>query len=361
MKNARYIILSCIIAVAACTRESIPTVDDSCRVYIAASLQDNLHTKTPYVPSFDDDMNPDVPTSKDPLSVEVWASSVPWMFSNRNLDGTQYDPVNNPGVPYEVAYHTTAHFQSGGPQLLAEMIYSKIDTPPIYFIAMSPNSGWDTTDGKSATYKFSGHEDVMFAPQVDGSYGKKDSFGNPVWPVLHFHHLLTWLRLEIIAENEDVADVWGKIKDITITGNNSVTIDLSKSYNAANVTFTGETDMPFYANGTNEVFPASDGFSIPFRDMEEVAYMLCAPVQALVTDTESEDRVPEYTLNILTENRSIAVPIDLKTAPDKWYEGSTMGMQFTLSLTFRMGNNITTGVVVKDWISEGVSGGNLYE
>lgn len=363
MKTALYILLFSALTFAACNRDyDDPSPCDDCGVYIAASLQDDVRTRIPYVPSDDDDVEPDMPTNDCPLKTEVWASSASGLFADKRLDGTQYDPINNPGVPYEVAYHTQAHFQSGGPQLLAEVIYSKVDTPPIYFVAMTPESGWTTEDGRSAFYLFHGYEDVMFAPQVYGSYGKKDSEGNPVWPTLHFRHLLTWLRLEIKAESEEVAEVWGKITDITVRAKDKVSVDLTRQYDPSScVSFSGSADMDFRVTDSDEEYPASGGEWIPYLAMEEVAYVLCSPVTAYARDAQSLERVAEYTLDITTENRPISVPIDLKTAPDEWFEGSTMGKQFTISLTFRMGNNITTSVVVNDWIVEGVAGGNLYE
>ena len=41
---------------------------------------------------------------EDELLYEDGKPRMVWIL---NLDGTQYDPVNNPGVPYEVAYHTS--------------------------------------------------------------------------------------------------------------------------------------------------------------------------------------------------------------------------------------------------------------
>lgn len=362
MKDAFYIFLLCVLAFAACSKEYADSVtDEGCRVYLAASFHDDIRTRVPYAPSEDDDVDPDVPTSEHPLRTEVWASSTSRVFQNGGKDGTQYDPVNHPEIPYEVSYHTEAHFQSGDPQLLADVIYSKVDTPPIYFVAMSPIGGWQTADGKTASYDFDGSEDVMFAPQVEGSYGNKDAYGNPVWPTLHFRHLLTWLCIEIKAENEDVADIWGKIVDMRIVGNSRVTIDLSRGYDASCVTFSVPSDMKFHAEGNDDVYPPSGGEAIPYVASKEVAYILCAPIMSLKKDTESDERVPEYQIDITTEHRTISVPVDLKTADDTYYEGSTMGKQFTISLTFRMGDNITTGVSVKDWVAEGVSGGNLYE
>lgn len=358
MRNAQYItLLISLLLLASCGGDTPLGVPDDCKVYLVASVEDGSGTRVAYTPNDDADDDPDTPNPDHPLSAEVWASSTAWSYPNLGKSGDS--------VPYEVAYHTDAHFQSGGPQLLSKIIYAKLDTPPLYFVAMTPHTNWNTTDGTQATYLFHGHEDVMFAPQATGKYGNKDSFGNPLWPTLHFHHLLTWLRLEVKAESEEVAEVWGNLTDITIESKNSVSIDLTRTYDPSCVTFSGSVAMPFYRTDdtTNATYPAAGGEPIPHLAAQEVAYVLCAPVDAKAKDTESEDRIPEYTITIKTTNRAegITIPIDLKSAADVWYDQNTMGKQFTLSLTFKMGNNITTGVLIEDWKPDGFGIGNLDE
>lgn len=130
-------------------------VTDDCRVRIAAAVKAPLLTRSPYVPYEDEGTEADSPTSEHPLKAEVWASSEEWLFPDEDKDGS------GTGT-YKVAYHTTARFQSGGPQLLAEVIYSKIDTPPIYFVAMSPETGWHTrADGDNSKGKAYSNGDIL--------------------------------------------------------------------------------------------------------------------------------------------------------------------------------------------------------
>ena len=130
-------------------------VTDDCRVRIAAAVKAPLLTRSPYVPYEDEGTEADSPTSEHPLKAEVWASSEEWLFPDEDKDGS------GTGT-YKVAYHTTARFQSGGPQLLAEVIYSKIDTPPIYFVALSPETGWHTrADGDNSKGKAYSNGDIM--------------------------------------------------------------------------------------------------------------------------------------------------------------------------------------------------------
>ena len=95
-----------------------------------------------------------------------------------------------------------------------------------------------------------------------------------------------------------------------------------------------------------------------------------------------EKMVPEYTLHIETENRTLAIPVDLRIADivDKNNDGvisdeerkaayfleSTMGKQFTILLNFKMGDVISVATMISvggetDWFTHGTGNGDIGE
>ena len=219
----------------------------------------------------------------------------------------------------------------------------------------------------------------MFAPYISGVYGT----GKNIEP-FKFHHLLTWLRIEMVADKsesdvrnrEAVRDAWGKITSMTISSKNQVTVDLSgTTFSADNVSF-GETtaNFKFYQTGSDNEYPVVGGSLIPTTNQngEEVAYVMCAPVTCIkeVFDADKQDNVdvPEYTIQIKTENRElIDIPIDLMgTEGNPLDNVSTLGKQFTILLNFKMGNVISVAAGISltanaEWYTHGTGTGELTE
>lgn len=384
MKRSSYTIL--LFCLCSCAGHVVPEqADEGSRIWLSAAVEMSEATRSPYMPDKASDGDTYHPASDNVLSADVWGSTDAYVFKHEEYsEGNPYDGSQDGG---KVAIHTTATFRSGDPQLLSAAIYGKDgDTaPPVYFVAFHPN-GWttpgDESEGTVATYTFDGNDDVMFAPQVSGHYAT--DFASS--PELYFRHLLTWLRIEMKAENETVSNSWGPLKSITIRSNSAVTVDLtSDAYNAGeykfnDITFSGETDMNFYRTDeeevfegsemtvrkvfTDDVFPESGGYLIPGKpdgatediDPEEVAYVMCAPVNATEDKVVDGKDVPseEYVITITTEKRTVTIPVDLQEEAGTPYEGSTRRKQFTLSLLFKMGNTVSVATSVKDWVPGGV-------
>ena len=347
MKRHIFILL-CIVLTAAGCNEMIDTDDlQDYRVRISALVDQAHGTRAPYVPATDEDSEPDSPTDENPLDVSIWASTDPRIFPDEGITGENIDP-------YKVAYHTGAYFTNGNGQLLEGIIYSK-DKTWIYFIGLHPKETWTVMEGgKSASYIFDGKSDVMYSGKEHGYYSADGS----VNPTLQFHHLLTWLRFELKAESEEVAATWGKVKEVRIHSRDKVTIDLSKTYEEdwkTCVDFDGATTFPLYHKESDDIFPGTGTpYTIPYKASEvtDAAYVLCAPVNA-------SDQKDDYILDIVTDHRTASVPVNLKSGKDTDFSGSTMGKQFTLSLTFRPGNNISVAALVNDWQTGGVSSGTI--
>ena len=337
MKNI--IISSLLMAGLLCSCEKPHTEgpDDNRRIYLTANT---VETKAPF--------DGTVPSESQQLDALVCVSTTPYSYPSNGEDGTTDGTIGK---------HLQVQFSSGTRQLINGAYYnqSKPDQA-VYFSAMHPQAGWSFTDNTMAHFSFDGSDDVMFAPQVTGKYGNQ----NP--PTLHFQHLLTWIRLEIKADSEAVATAWGPLKSITVGSKNSISIDLSKEFNKNGVEFGNDISMPFYKTSSpEEIFPDEQtGYTMTLAS-QEVAYVLCAPVIASDQDSFDGARIPEYFIHIESENREVDIEVDLMHAAGSYFNDSTMGRQFTLSLTFKMGNTIATSTSITDWETGGIGFGEIEE
>ena len=361
----RYIyIIGLLVLFASCEKKSSQVLEGQ-PIYLSASLPEVLETKTPFEGS--------APSTANPLNVDVWASTFVQQFKNEGLDGKNDN--------HNVSIHTKGYFQSGAPQLLAQAVYpppkpGQGDAEPVYFVAMYPQStggkSWKTnTDGKQAIYTFTGCEDVMFAPQVSGTYDTAEQSGDvSKSPTLAFQHLLTRIDVKMgisLAQGEnldDAKEAWGTVTDIQIQDYygqnlNTVTIDLTKgeafSY-GSDIAFTRSTsvsDVAFYAEGTDTPFQSDEGYELTDQ-LEKVAYTMCAPV------TASNDH-HEYVISVTTSNRGEQVlMLDLEQViSPEGEENSTRGNHFVVTLKFKKGRAVVSDVKVADWENGGFGIGNL--
>ena len=370
MRRFIYIILTALCATG-CQKDILPSDNpESSLVYLSAIAESNTTTRTPYQYTAPNENEDGV------LRAAIWASS----YGN-DKDGYRYPSLGFNGKngtgEYEnkVAIHTTANFDSGEPQLLNEAVYPRTGTV-VFFTGLHPQTNWQINgDNNKASFTFDGSQDVMYAPRRQGRYAQDNTTFDV--PQLLFHHLLTWFKVYIKAENEDAVSAWGKIKTMTITSKTKVEIDLSdQNPNAAekNVTdgdfhfskctFSEDGRLPLHKAGSDEVFPDSNGYTLTTTSNDMVAYVLCAPVKGVKTTVENliDVTVPEYTLYIETDTRKIELPIDLKLDEDTYFTGAASdarGKYFTLNLTFRMGNTVLVTAQAEDWKLGGTGNAEL--
>ena len=363
-----YIIALCsvLMGMVACntSQEALPPVDEASRIYLGANVGSQVVVRAPYAPA----NGSNTPSASSPLDVSVWASTTDGVFPNSSLNGSN----NDNGI---VAIHTRAHFTGGDPQLLGEAVYPK-GNALVYFVGLHPKSNdWTTDDGTQARFTISGREDVMFAPKISGKYGI--DFENS--PTFHFRHLLTYLRIEMVADmtedaipkREEVSEAWGAIKKLTIKSRNKIVVDLNSNSSYAAFEEELPIDMSLYHKDSDTPFPATNDFYIP-TTITEVAYVLCEPVEAEYTHIVNGEDVlkPEYTLHLETDQRTIEIPIDLKlnsgTAESSYFTGSTIARQFTILLNFKMGDIISVAATIaldasSDWHTHGTGSKELGE
>lgn len=377
MKKIFPICLGVLLAFTACQSEHpVDEGGDDRSIYLSATLEGGAASRAPYSQT--------VPSVDKPLHSAVWASTT----SKKYPDGTLYG--NSEADNFEVAVHSEATFRSGEKQLLRYAIYPH-NQQPVYFVGLHPQSAaWTTVaqENNVAQCTFTGKEDVMYAPEVSGTYVSTEDVASRV-VTLHYYHLLTWLRLKVIAEDEEVVAAWGKIKRITVKSKNSLTIDLTKAatqsvegktvFDETCVAFGAtEADFPFYQKDSDTEYATTERLqtlpTIPYGEeattenikkyAQDVAYALCAPVIAYYqvddgSGTDTKVKTNEYVITIDTENRTgVQINVDLKTGDGDgaWFEGSTMGKQFTVLLNFKIGNVIAvqTGLTgIDDWDHEG--------
>ena len=384
-KMRRIIHISLLICLISCQQNGLDAVQVGAPIYVAASVGGSTMTKAPYMPMDNQGHMVETPSPEHPLKTDVWGSTTSYIFTEEFYDQEKTRPWDGSDESGKVAIHTDATFQSGDPQLLRAAIYNKNTKPTVYFVAFSPISQgaekWVASeDGKSASFVFSGNDDVMFAPQVQGTYATDYSKS----PVLSYSHLLTWLRVEMQAESKEVSDSWGAIKSMTIRSNRNVKIDLQKeaynndgTYNFEKTAFSDEINMNFYKTIEEESYDGAQvtmkkkftdevftDIKVPYLKKEELAYVLCAPVVGTdkkVVDGEEID-AEEYVITISTDKRNVAIPVDLRhmvSGVVQPFLGSTRCMQFTLSLNFKMGNTIYLTSSVQDWKVGGLVVGNI--
>ncbi len=390
MKKTFYIICGLTAFLFSCgEEEAVPSIDPAQQIWLRARVENAVTmSRAPFDPPAPDVSKPTVtaPDKKHPLKVDVWASTTEWNYAHR--DGED-------GKNGTVSLHTSANFTAGSEQLLNDAVYPKSnggDKKPVYFVALHPQGTWtnpkdpadatgQTYDIQKATMTFDGSQDVMFAPQVTGQYSQ--NVGNPdtPWPTFKFKHLLTWLTVCVKAENNEVAESWGKIKSLKVkcAVGNTVTIDLSEKKDAssdpyddvnnpqARASFSSGDGVELDFYGANDKKIGFEGFyvTIPHDRFGNVAYVLCPPVKATALD--GTDKTAEYILIVETEYRTVEVPVDLmkEESSDQGettypcFEGSTMNCHFTLNLTFKLDNIIQLASHAEDWSLGGISSGTI--
>ncbi|WP_288208138.1 fimbrillin family protein [uncultured Parabacteroides sp.] len=99
----------------------------------------------------------------------------------------------------------------GGNVTFSPEQYYPADGSTIYMIGIAPQPENAISNG-TVNYTITGDEDIMFAEEISGK--KKED--TPTSKELQFKHLLTQLKIQVIAENQDAIDAWGTITSIQV-------------------------------------------------------------------------------------------------------------------------------------------------
>lgn len=270
------------------------------------------------------------PTLDKPLNADIWLSTSSCLYPG------YYGAV---GVSDDGSYidaHRTISYISGAATLPSAyngeyLRYPANQNTDVYCIGLYPQDTWRTSyvpaTGVSAT--IDGTKDLMFAPEISGC--GRDPLVNTRQT---FHHLLTWLKVRVRADELSTGDTWGKLREISVTSKNQLTINDLKQ---ATPTIGGEdTKMVLFEDAT--------GYTLNTTS-EEKGSVLVAPVDASLSATD-------YTLHIVCEHHSKDIPINLVGADGNPFTGWTTGKVFVITLRFATLSYIEGTVTLEPWVDE---------
>lgn len=303
MRRSLYLIIY-IMAWAACTddhAEPVPAEDGAIRLG-ASVVGMESSTRAVTVPAIYKGSNP---SADNPFKADVW-------FSN-----TSGEFLHSPALPTNLPCHTQMTFEGAlvyaytpteGSSVAENLKYST-DGDLVYCVGFHPQDRWiPSTDGKTATATIDGKTDLMFAPQISGSWSsplKEHSY----------KHLLTWLKVCICTTTQEAAAAWGDVESISIRSADGLSVDLGTGA----VTY-ATTTSPFVVVENQPLHTT----------MQEVGSALCSPAK-------------EYTLTVKTANveeRTITIPVkwlddnETNVTDGDVTSGKVAGRLFILSLYF---------------------------
>lgn len=222
-----------------------------------------------------------VPTPAKPLDVKALFSLTSGTYTHA--------PAGETSLPC----HTTIHYESAIPTYPEAWSGNVLKYPttnePVYCVGLYPKEGWTVSpDGKSASHALDGYTDIMFAEQIEGKW--TSHFGAQL-----YKHKLAWLKINVVAVNNDAPVFWGDLKEIYIETPDGVTIEL---YN------TSAGKAQFTYNTTTLLVPTYEG-SLPLTTtIKDIGSVLCAPALSykVHVKTEKEERVVDVPLTDLHGN-----------------------------------------------------------
>lgn len=276
----------------------------------------------------------ETPTAENKLKAMIWLSTTQGSYAGSlessggvNVDGTQIDA------------HRTIEYVNGSPTTPSKGSNGKYLSYPadqninVYCIGMYPAPGavtpWSgSTTSVSAT--ITGKDDLMFAPEISGTGASPLSrAGNPQ----QFHHLLTWIKVRVRADELITGDTWGDLKKISIKSKDHLTIS---NLTLATATYDGTvTDIDLF-----------DGSYSLTTNSEEKGSVFVAPVNA------DGGAGAEYTLHIECEHATKDIPVNLIGSDGNPFSGWTTGKVFVITLRFSSLAYIEGIVTLEPWGDE---------
>ena len=235
------------------------------------------------------------------------------------------------------------------------------DGSNVYLAGLYPADGeytgqnW-TSIGTTASYTFTGVEDVMTAAQVATTKTGADA---GTYAPLVFNHRLTLLEVQVVAEDDAAAAAWGKLQEVKLTGTftNTATVTLS----TGGAAFSGSAPgWPVYdatsnaaITGATITIPAATDKTTPDKIKEsaqKIGYTMVAPITA--------DGTGDFTASVTTQpdggsaTTKSGISIDLKDTAGAAFTGDTQGKKFVVTLIFRAKDIQAVGKVT-DWVVGG--------
>ena len=257
------------------------------------------------------------PSASNPLDASVWFSTE----SGTYVAGETLDALPR---------HTEVRFNSSGTVYPTGDVLMYPESDVVYCVGLYPYSAteWTNTDASGdnsnthASHTIDGSQDLMFAPQISGSKA------SPISSALAFTHQLTWLKINVIAEDNRAISSWGNVTDITVTSpGNKLTVDLSAGTASCNST-------PTYIK-------ALENASTPLRiTTQQLGSVFCAPATS-------------YQVNVKTANETTGkdLTITLKNISGENLSGASdaKGKMFVITLNFKAISTIEATCTLTAW------------
>lgn len=218
----------------------------------------------------------------------------------------------------------------------------------VYLVGLYPAETWTKNAGTSASFKFNGSNDIMFAPE--DTTVKRGAVGT-----LAFGHKMTKINIQLRAVDNASIAPWGEIENIALTGVGAAAAQpnttVEVAFDDGDATFSNPAaSLACYGtDGTNYTDEPYAGTAALTTTATTVAYTICEPVDATGGTTN------EYTLTVTSSTKgSVAVPFSLTNTKNAEFEGYTDGKAFTVTLSFSA-VEIKAQATVTPWDEQGTT------
>ena len=264
-----------------------------------------------------------VPTSENPLDAKV-------LFS---LTSGDYHHTTTPVAPTFLPCHTTIKYINGLmtiPDPYNGMALNTLRYPTtnstVYCVGLYPIADWTIADdgsgGTTLSHDIIGNEDLMFAPQITGSW-------NSHFGAQNYSHLLSWVKVIVCATDQEASDSWGRITQLSLSSASKVEIGLSGG--AAVIDYTGSTYIDMIDNTNPAALKITN---------QELGNVFCSPTT-------------NFTINVATEYKTSTRSVIISIPKD--INGNAItnpaGRLFILTLYFNKFDIITGVCTLSAWNS----------
>ena len=276
-----------------------------------------------------------VPATDEELEALVWLSLESKKYPASLADDAS-DEMKKLSAETNIPAHRTIKYHSGTasyPDSEGEPDkprYPVSVNKEVYCIGFYPNDGWKASDGDTkATHVITGYEDLMFAPEIAGSWNQH--FGKQ-----KFRHLLAWLKVCVCATTTEAGSYWGNLTKMTLKGvRDSVTISLTEPEpTTLNTVYQLSKIMtPSVAKKNVVMYENTTGIELKIV-AQDVASVFCYPQESYVLSIECGN------------NKTQDIPIAL---PSLGANDSRAGLQYVLTLYFSPFNVVEGVCTLKEW------------
>ena len=307
----RKMIISAILllATAACSKQGVEERDRTVRLALSVDGID-VTTRTveadPYVgAAFSVDA---------PFKTDVWFTLTPGEYQHDPSANEELSIPVHTQISHTSADGTDAMFE--GKNILYPLEEGQDVQEPVYCVGFYPEEKWiqGSEDDNVVTCEITGDHDLMFADLIEGNY-------NTYFGAQQFKHLLTWVKINVIATSVEAANAWGKVNYLSIEGvNSTVQINLTDEHGTpSQICFTGDplkmvtvdTDVPAEMKELN------------IRGTLAGSVLCCPPEPRSETDPTLGYQLTVSTNNV-NEKKEIFVPITWENQNDTDSKGKLL-------------------------------------